>query len=91
MTPKPSRISSTESPAGSASAAAPTASRVGPVRSPAQGIADLARDEAGQSSAEWVILTAFIIIGLVVVFGTFPFVVASYYRGISEVLTMPLP
>ena len=87
MTPKPSPISGSET----ASPANANSYQVAPHRSLAEAAAAVATEERGQSLAEWAILSAFLVIALAAVFGVFPYVIASYYREIVEVLSLPLP
>ena len=68
-----------------------TPDQVGPHRSIADAVAQVASEEKGQSMAEWAILSAFLVIGLGAVFGVFPYVIAAYYREVVEVLALPLP
>ena len=52
---------------------------------------ELIRDDEGQAMAEWIILSAFLVLALVVVFGYFPSVVGNYYANVVNLLCLPLP
>ena len=62
-----------------------------PRTEPAEPIQGLLDDERGQSTTEWAILAAFLLIALWATFLYFPEVMGKFFRGLAGLLLLPVP